>query len=87
MSWHRSLVCSHFCLCTLLQDILQEGGAQTSRISRISFINPFRSSAKVSGQVFCSGNREQDAFGIIGQLPYTFEKLFKVKHNLEALPP
>lgn len=70
----------------LLQGILQEGGAQTSGISRISFINAFRSFGEVSGQVFCSGYIELDAFGIIAQL-YTFEKLLKAKHNLEALPP
>lgn len=75
-----------FAFVFLLQGILQEGGTQTSGISRISFINAFRSFGKVSGQVFCSGNSELDAFGIIAQLPYTFEKLLKAKHNLEALP-
>ena len=71
----------------LLQGILQEGGTQTSGVSRISFINAFRNFGEVSGQVFCSGNSELDAFGIIAQLPYTFSKLLKAKHNLEALPP
>lgn len=72
----------------LLQGILQERCARTSGISRISFINAFRSFGEVSGQVFCSGNCKLDAFGIIAQLPCTFEKVLKkAKHNLEALPP
>lgn len=71
----------------LLQDILQEGGAQTSGISRISFTNAFRSFGAVSGQVFCNGNGELDALRIIAQLSHAFEKPLKAKRNLEVLPP
>lgn len=88
MSWHCSLACSRFFVFVfLLQGILQEGGAQTSGISRISFIKAFRNSGEVSGQVFWSANSELNGFGIIAQLAYTLEKLLKAKHNSEALLP
>lgn len=70
----------------LLQGILQGGGARTSGISRISFLNAFRSFGEASGHVFCSGYSKSDAFGIIAQIPYKSENLLKAGHNLEALP-
>lgn len=52
----------------LLQGVLQGEGTQTSGISRISFMNAFRSFGEISGQVFYRSNSDLDAFGIVAQL-------------------
>lgn len=67
---------------------LAVGGAQTSGISRVSFINAFRSFGDISGQVFHSGNRSGCIWDYYSVCSYHIDlKTSNVKHNLEAPPP
>lgn len=63
----------------LLQDILQEGGAQTSGIS-VSLM-PLGFLENYQGRYFAVVITNLDAFGIVAQLPYALEMPLKAKHD------
>lgn len=81
-SWQHFLACSHFLLCIFASRHLAR--RRYTNFRGISFTNTLRIFGKLSGQLFCSGNKKLNAFGIVAQLSYAFEMLLKAKHDFEA---